>query len=117
LDTIVEVVIFHVKPHKQEEFKEAMKIWVQHIREQPGFVKYSYLKSVGVPGVIIQILEFQYKFIAQDVLEKYREKIGDEKFNSFFNMLHKKPVIEYYEKMDFLGESESESGPDSPEVK
>ncbi len=104
VDTIIEVVIFHVKPQKEEEFKESMKMWLSHIKEQPGFVTYTYLKSVGVPGVIIQILEFQYKFIAQDVLKKYKEKIGDEKFHSFFHMLHKKPVIEYYEKMDFINE-------------
>lgn len=114
MDTIVEVVIFHVKPHLQDEFREAMKIWVGHIMEQPGFIKYTYLKSVGVPGVIIQILEFQYKFIAQDVLKKYRERIGNEQFQRFFNLLHKKPVIEYYEKMDFLGEQE-QSGPGLPE--
>jgi len=104
VDTIIEIVIFHIKPHKQVEFREAMKQWVSHIKEQPGFVAYSYLRSVSDPCVLIQILEFQYKFVAQEGLKKYREKIGEEKFQSFYHLLHKEPVIEYYEKVDFLNE-------------
>ncbi|MDQ7826455.1 MAG: hypothetical protein RDV48_26875 [Candidatus Eremiobacteraeota bacterium] len=105
MQTIVEIVIFLVKPYRLDEFREAMKLWVSHIKEQPGFVSYSYLRSLNNPSILFQILEFQYKFVAQDVLEKYREKIGDEKFQRFFHLLQKKPTIEYYEKIDFLNEA------------
>jgi hypothetical protein len=104
VQTIVEIVIFRVKPHQQDEFWEAMRQWVSHIKEQPGFVSYNYMKSLSDPGVLVQILEFQYKFIAQDILRKYQEKIGDEKFYRFFHLLHEKPEIEYYEKIDILEE-------------
>jgi quinol monooxygenase YgiN len=115
VETIIEVVIFYVKPDRQEEFWEAMKPWVSHVKESAGFVSYNYFRSMSEPGMIIQILEFQYKFSAQHILKKYQEKVGDERFHSFFHLLQRKPVIDYYEKIDFLGGESKEPGkPPSP---
>ena len=101
MESVVEVVIFDVKKNRQEDWKKSMKQWVEFIEKQPGFISHKYIQSMDNPRNYVQILEFQDKPKAQKILEDYKLKVGEHDFEVFFSLLNKKPIIEYYNKVEF----------------
>ncbi|MDQ7823931.1 MAG: hypothetical protein RDV48_14115 [Candidatus Eremiobacteraeota bacterium] len=98
---VVEVVIYDVNTRRKEDFDQMMNQWVQYLSQQPGFISSSYLQSLEKPRIHVQILEFEDKQMALQILDNYRMHVGEERFSEFFKILNRRPAIEYYKKIEF----------------
>jgi hypothetical protein len=100
MDSVIEVVILDSKTSMKEEFDAALKQWVEFLKKQSGYVTSTYLQSVDKPRVLVQFIEFESQEQATAILVKYRDYIGQEKFDAFNQLLNRRPAIEYYKKIE-----------------
>jgi hypothetical protein len=93
----VEIVIFDVKRGKEKEFEEGAKIFAEFITKQEGYIRKWYFREKFHSGRYIHCTEYSNRELGEHIIEKYKQEIGLEKFNNFFAMLRRMPVIEWHE--------------------
>jgi len=95
--SVIEIVIFDIKLGKEEEFEQAAKTFAEFIEKEEGYIKKWYFKEKLLPGRYIHCTEYENREAGQKIIEKYKKEIGVEKFNGFFNLLRRMPLIEWHE--------------------
>ncbi len=97
MENIVEVVIFDVKTGKEKEFEEASKNFAEFIKTQEGYVRRWYFRNKIHPNRFVHCTEYRDRKTGENIIEQYKKKVGVEKFNNYFELLRRMPVIEWHE--------------------
>ena len=97
MSNLVEIVIFDVKRGKEKDFEERGKIFAEFIKKQEGYIKRWYFREKFQSGRYIHCTEYSSRESGENIIEKYKQEEILGKFNSFFAMLRRMPVIEWHE--------------------
>lgn len=97
MGNIVEVVIFDIKIGREKDFEEASIQFAEFIKNEKGYLRRWYFREKLIGRRYVHCTEYSNREMAENIIDKYKNKVGVEKFNNFFGMLRRMPVIEWHE--------------------